>query len=141
MDFLLARSVGDQRFVLVLMLLLAGLALVLASVGLYGVMAYGVAQRTSEIGLRLALGAQRRHVLRMVLGQGMRLVLPGLALGWLASLWVTGLMRQMLFEVSVTDKSMFALIAVVLTMVALLACWIPARRATQVDPMVALRSE
>jgi len=141
MDFLLARSVGDQRFVLVLMLLLAGLALVLASVGLYGVMAYGVAQRTSEIGLRLALGAQRRHVLRMVLGQGMRLVLPGLALGWLASLWVTGLMRQMLFEVSVTDKPMFALIAVVLTMVALLACWIPARRATQVDPMVALRSE
>jgi putative ABC transport system permease protein len=141
MDFLLTRSVGDQRFVLALMLLLAALALTLAAIGLYGVMAYGVAQRAPEIGLRLALGAEPRDVLRMVLRQGMTLALSGLALGALASLWVTRLMEKMLFEVSATDKPIFALIAALLTGVALLACFIPARRATKVDPMIALRNE
>jgi putative ABC transport system permease protein len=141
MDFLLTRSVGDQRFVLVLMLALSALALTLAAIGLYGVMAYGVAQRTPEIGLRLALGAQPRNVLWMVLGQGMKLALPGLAIGLLAAVWGTRLMEKLLFEVSATDKPMFALIAVLLIFVALLACFIPARRATKVDPMVALRAE
>jgi putative ABC transport system permease protein len=126
---------------MVLMLLLAALALTLAAIGLYGVMAYGVAQRAPEIGLRLALGAEPRDVLRMVLRQGMTLALSGLALGLLASLWVTRLMEKMLFEVSVTDKPIFVLIAVLLTGTAFLACFVPARRATKVDPMIALRCE
>jgi putative ABC transport system permease protein len=141
MDYLLTRSVGDQRFVLLLMLALAALALTLAAIGLYGVMAYGVAQRTAEIGLRLALGAQPRDVLRMVLWQGMTLVLPGLALGLLVAFAGTRLLQQMLFEVSATDKPLFALVAALLLLVALLACWIPARRATKVDPLIALRHE
>jgi len=141
MDFLLSRSVGDQRFVLVLMLLFAALALVLACIGLYGVMAYSVTQRIPEIGLRLALGAQPRDLLRLVLGQGMRLALLGLALGIIASFWGARLMEKMLFEVNATDKPTFVAIAVLLTMVALLACWIPARRAAKVDPMIALRCE
>lgn len=141
MNFLLTRSVGDQQFVLVLMLALAALALTLAAIGLYSVMAYSVAQRTSEIGLRLALGAQPRVVLRMVLRQGMKLVLSGLALGLLAAFAGTRLLQQMLFEVSATDKPLFALVAALLLLVALPACYLPARRATKVDPLIALRHE
>jgi predicted permease len=141
MDFLLLRSVGDQRFMLVLMSAFAVLALTLASIGLYGVMAYGVTQRTREIGLRMALGARTADVSRMILGQGMTLTLSGLALGALLAFWGTRLMRQLLFEVSATDLTMFGLTAAVLIAIAGAVCWIPARRASRVDPMITLRAD
>jgi ABC-type antimicrobial peptide transport system permease subunit len=141
MEFLLLRSVGDQRFMLVLMSAFAVLALTLASIGLYGVMAYGVTQRTREIGLRMALRARTADVSRMILGQGMTLTLSGLALGALLAFWGTRLMRQLLFEVSATDLTMFWLTAAVLIAIAGAVCWIPARRASRVDPMITLRAD
>jgi putative ABC transport system permease protein len=140
-DFLVNRSVADRKFLMALMGVFAALALVLTIIGLYGVISYLVNQRTQEIGIRMALGAQMGDIMRMVLKQGMLLVFTGVALG-LGAAWVfTRLMSRLLYQVSATDPLTFAAIAGMLVAVALLACYLPARRATKVDPLVALRYE
>jgi len=141
MEQRLAKSVAAKRFVMSLLGAFSILALGLAAVGIYGVMAYLVTQRTQEIGVRMALGAQKRDVLRLVVGKGMVLAIVGTAIGLVASLALTRLMRSLLFEVTPTDWLTFVIVSVVLLTVALLACYIPARRATKVDPLVALRYE
>jgi predicted permease len=135
------RSVAPQRFNMSLLGLFAALGLLLAAVGIYGVMAYGVAQRTHEIGLRMALGAKGGDVMKMVVSRGMTLATIGVAIGLIASYALTRLMKSLLFGVSATDPMTFTVIALSLGLVALLACWIPARRAAKVDPMIALRCE
>jgi ABC-type antimicrobial peptide transport system permease subunit len=141
MEQVIANTLWQSRFNLQLIGIFAALAMMLAAIGLYGMMSYSVAQRTREVGLRMALGANRRDVLKLVVGQGMKLALAGVALGLLVSVALTRLMEKLLFEVSATDFSTFAVIAVLLMFIALVACWIPARRATKVDPMIALRCE
>jgi putative ABC transport system permease protein len=140
-EFLVNRSVADRKFVLALMGMFAALALVLTMIGLYGVISYLVNQRTQEIGIRMALGAQMGDILRMVLKQGMLLVALGVAIGLGAAWLMTRLMEKLLFQVSATDPLTFAAISVLFVAVALLACYLPAKRAAKVDPLVALHYE
>jgi putative ABC transport system permease protein len=136
---ILGDSMAQRRFSMLLMGMFASVALALAAVGIYGVMSYSVAQRTHEIGIRMALGAQRLDMLKLVVGHGMKLTLIGLAAGLAASVALTRLMSSLLFGVSATDPATFAMISLLLALVALLACYLPARRAAKVDPMIALR--
>jgi putative ABC transport system permease protein len=138
---LISDSVAERRFTLILIAGFAAIALLMASIGIYGVVAYLVSQRTQEIGIRMALGAGRRDVLAMILKQGMRWAAIGLAIGLIAAFGLSRLLSGFLFGITPTDPLTFFVIALLLTMVALLACWIPARRAAKVDPMVALRQE
>jgi putative ABC transport system permease protein len=135
------ESIGQERLMTTLASLFGLLALLLTCAGLYGVLSYSVSQRTSEIGIRLALGAQTGNVLRLILKQGMGLALLGTVIGIGASFALTRLLTNLLFGVNATDPLTFAGVSVLLSVIALLACWIPARRATMVDPLVALRSE
>ena len=141
MEKTLDQSLATERLSMALLAVLASLALILSAVGIYGVMSYTVTQRTHEIGIRMAIGAQRRDVFRMVIGRGMLLVLIGVALGLIGAFSLTRLMRTMLFGVAPTDPVTFVSIAALLTGVALVACYVPGRRATKVDPLVALRYE
>jgi putative ABC transport system permease protein len=141
MDERLAESVARRRFTLLLLAVFAGIALILATTGIYGVMNYAVTQRTREIGIRMALGAQTRDVLRLIVGQGLVLILIGVAIGVAGALALTRVLASLLFEVTTTDQETFIVIGLLLTFVALMASYIPARRATKIDPLVALRYE
>jgi len=132
---------APRKFNMLLFALFAVLALLLATLGIYGVMAYSVAQRTHEVGIRMALGAQKSNVLGLVIKNGMILTLIGIAIGLAIAFSLTRLMGALLFEVAPTDATTFAAVPILFIVVALIACYIPARRATKVDPVVALRYE
>jgi putative ABC transport system permease protein len=138
---LIERSVADRRFLLALMLVFAGLALTLTVIGLYGVISYLVNQRTREIGIRIALGAQMHQIMQLILKHGVILVSLGVVVGLAAAVVLTRLMAHMLYGITATDPATFSAIALLLTFVALVACYLPARRAAHVDPVIALRSE
>jgi predicted permease len=140
-DEIIARSLTERRFSMVLLGIFGVLALALSSMGIYGVLSYLVGQRTHEIGIRIALGAQRKNVLMLILGEGTRTALIGVAIGLAAALALTRLMSSVLYGISATDPITFLAVAVILTLVALAACYIPARRAMRVDPIIALRYE
>jgi putative ABC transport system permease protein len=141
LDEVVARSMAERRFALEILALFAAVALLLAAIGIYGVMSYAFSRRIHELGIRIALGAQRSDILRMALSEGMTLVLFGLVAGVIGAMVLTRYLRSLLFNVTATDPLVFVSIAALLAAVALLACYIPARRATRVDPLVALREE
>jgi len=141
MDQLIVNSVSTRRITLILLGLFSALALVLAAIGIYGVISYSVAQRTHEIGIRMALGAQKADVMRMVLAQGAKIAGAGVIIGLAASLGLSRLLANLLFSVSAADPLTFAAVAIALTLVAMLACYVPARRTLRVDPVIALRYE
>jgi putative ABC transport system permease protein len=141
MQQIVSDSVAGRRFSMLLLGVFAGLALVLAAVGIYGLNSYTATRRTHEIAIRMALGAERTHVLRLVVGNGLRLSLIGVGAGLAAAVGLTRLMSSMLYGVRPTDIATFAAVPSLLTGVAVLASYVPARRATKVDPMVALRQE
>jgi putative ABC transport system permease protein len=141
MDQVISKSIARPRFNTLLLSIFAGVALLLASVGLYGVMNYSATQRTHEVGIRMALGATRGDIMRLVVGNGMMLTLAGIVIGIVASWGLTRVMANMLFGVTATDLPTFLGVSAVLATVALVANYIPARRATRVDPIIALRYE
>jgi ABC-type antimicrobial peptide transport system permease subunit len=141
MDEIISDSISDRKFSMVLLGAFAALALLLSTIGIYGVISYLIGERTHEIGIRMALGAQRKDVLTLVLSEGVRLTLLGAAIGIAAALGLTRLMANLLYGVSATDPLTFTAVPIVLLGVAMLACYIPARRAMRVDPMTALRYE
>jgi putative ABC transport system permease protein len=141
MNEVAAASFDARRFNMLLLTLFAGLALVLAAVGVYGVMSYGVTQRTHEIGIRMALGAQVGNVMRLVMKSGLVITIIGVVIGLGGAFALTRLMSSLLFGVEPTDMATFAAVSVCLLVIALAACYIPARRATKVDPLQALRYE
>jgi len=141
LDEMIGASLSPERFSTTLLTVFAALALGLASIGVYGVVAYSVSQRTHEIGLRMALGAQPRDIFKLVIAQGGRLAVIGMVFGGLGALSATRLMRTLLFGVSSYDPLTLMVVCLVLITAVLLACYIPARRATKVDPLVALRYE
>jgi ABC-type antimicrobial peptide transport system permease subunit len=139
MEQVFEATLGQRRLTMVLLGLFASVALLLATVGIYGSIAYSVAQRTQEVGIRRALGAQQGDILRLILLQGLRLVLAGVAIGLLGAFALTRVMKNLLFHVQATDPAAFAGIAILFVAVALAASYLPARRAARVDPMAALR--
>jgi putative ABC transport system permease protein len=141
MEDLLGRSTSDRRFSMLLVVAFAALAVLLAAVGLYGVVSYSVSQRTAEIGLRMALGATSSDVSRMILMQGLKPTIVGVTLGLVAAAFSTRVVRSLLFGVTPTDPLTFALVPPLLLALATLACYLPARRATHLDPTIALRAE
>ncbi len=141
MEKSVADSIANKRFTMALLEAFAGLALVLAGIGIYGVLSYMVGQRTREIGVRMALGAQRLDVMRLVMQDGAQMTLAGVVIGIIGALAATRLMRSMLFGVKPVDPLTFIAVAVLLCTIALLACYVPARRAMNVDPIEALRHE
>ena len=141
MEEVIATSIASPRFHMLLLALFGAIGLTLSAIGIYGVMAYGVSQRTQEFGIRMALGAQMKDVLRMVLTNGMKLTLIGVVIGLAASFGLTRWLKTLLFGIQPTDLTTFAIVSIVLVVVALVACYIPARRATKVDPLIALRYE
>ena len=141
LENVISESLGERRFQMMLLTAFGAIALLLASVGIYGVVAYSVAQRAREIGIRMALGAQGSSVLKMVVGSGLRLALMGVGIGLLGAFAVTQALRRALYQVSATDPLTFALVPTFLAAVALFACYLPARRAARIHPMEALRCE
>jgi len=141
MDEVLVQSTARNRFNMVLLRIFASLAMLLAAIGIYGVMSYAVGQRVHEIGIRMALGARAGDVLSLVLRQGLSLVVMGIVIGLMGAVWLTEAMKSLLFGVSPNDPPTFAIVSALLLAVAAAATYIPARRATKVDPMVALRYE
>jgi putative ABC transport system permease protein len=141
MDDLVARSVADRKFTMLLLTTFAGIALVLAAIGLFGVMSYSVVQRAREIGVRMALGAARKDIFNLIVREGMWLTGVGLVIGIVVALGMTRWISSLLFGISATDVSTFASLSAFLSLIAFLACWWPAHRASRVDPIIALRTE
>jgi ABC-type antimicrobial peptide transport system permease subunit len=141
MTEVVSKSLTPQRSTMLLLVLFAGVAMTLGAVGIYGVISYTVSQRTREIGIRQALGAQSGDVMRLVVGKGLKLALAGVAIGIAGAIALTRVMESLLFNVSATDPLTFMAVSAILIIVALGACFVPARRATKVDPIRALRYE